>query len=451
MGQDVIALDSDLEQARLCQLVEEILAEATQQGASAAEVGVSLDAGLSTSVRLAEVETVQFHRDQGFGITVYFGQRKGSASTTDGGRQAVVDTVRAACEIAKYTSEDPCSGLADASLMAAEVNDLDLSHPWAITPEQAIEQALVCEAAGRGASDKIINSEGATVSSSQGCRVYGNSNGFIGSYVSSRHGASCVLIGQDGEDMQRDYWYSQARRPEDLESMASIGQHAAERTLSRLNPQKLTTGKMPVLFSADVAGGLLAHFINAISGSSLYREASFLLDQLGQPVFPEWVHIHEQPQLIRGLGSAAFDQDGLATFDKDFITDGVLANYILSSYSGRKLDMPSTANAGGVHNLRIDSNAGDLNSLLKQMDRGLLVTELMGQGVNIVTGDYSRGAAGFWVENGEIQYPVAELTIAGNLREIYNQLLAVGSDRDERGNIWTGSWLVDEMMVAGDG
>ncbi len=451
MAQGVIALDAQMEQARLRQLVEEILDEAKRQGASAAEVGVSLDAGLSTSVRLGEVDTVQFHRDQGFGITVYFGQRKGSASTTDSGHQAVVDTVRAACEIARYTSEDPCAGLADPALLASAVPDLDLFHPWAVTPEEAIEQARLCEEAGRSYSDRIINSEGATLSSSQGCRVYGNSNGFIGSYVSSRHGASCVLIGQDGEDMQRDYWYTQARCADELEAMADVGRKAAERTLARLNPRRLATERMPVLFSAEVAGGLLAHFMNAISGSSLYRQASFLLDQLGQPVFPEWVHIHERPQLKRGLGSVAFDQDGLATFDKDFITDGVLASYILSSYSGRKLGMPSTANAGGVHNLRIDANAGDLDALLAQMDRGLLVTELMGQGVNIVTGDYSRGAAGFWVEHGRIQYPVAELTIAGNLRDIFRQLVAVGADTDTRGNVWTGSWLVDGMMVAGEG
>ncbi|MGI9275025.1 MAG: metalloprotease PmbA [Endozoicomonas sp.] len=451
MGDKTTAvLDPRAEEDRLKTLVSDILDEARRQGADSCEVGVSLDAGLSVGVRMGDVETVEFNRDQGFGITVYQGKKKGSASTSDSSPEAIRETVKAACDIAGYGSEDPCAGLADAELMAKDLPDLDLYHPWGIDAEQAIELALKCEDAGRSFNNKITNSDGANVSTHQGCRVYGNSHGFIGSYISSRHSLSCVLIAQQADDMQRDYWYTYARNGNDLESASDVGLKAAERTVARLGGQKVATGQVPVLFAPEVASGLLSHFLGAISGGSLYRQASFLLDHLGKPVFPDWVRIHEQPLLKKGQGSASFDNDGLATRAKDFITDGVLSNYLLSTYSARKLGMASTANAGGVNNLFLDSNAGGQEELLKQMGTGLLVTELMGQGVNTVTGDYSRGAGGFWVENGVIQYPVSEVTIAGNLKDMYMNIVAAGNDYDRRGNVQTGSILISEMTLAGE-
>ncbi|OQX38343.1 MAG: metalloprotease PmbA [Oceanospirillales bacterium LUC14_002_19_P2] len=444
------AIDPAVEQERLKTLVEDIVAEARRQGASACEVGASSDAGLSASVRLGEVETVEFNQDKGFGITVYFGQRKGSASTTDSSPDAIRATVEAACDIARYTSEDDCAGLADKALMATEFPDLDLYHPWGIDTEEAINLARECEAAARESSPLITNSDGATVNTHQGCRVYGNSYGFIGAQASSRHSVSCVVIAQKGDDMQRDYWYTVARDGNLLDRMVDVGRTAAERTIRRLGGQKLKTCKVPVLFSAELAGGVIGNLMAGISGGNLYRQSSFLLDHLGKQIFPEWVHIHEQPLLKGGMGSGAFDGDGLQTYAKDFIADGILANYLLSTYSGRKLGMKSTANAGGARNLFIDSNAGDQKALLKQMGTGLLLTELIGHGVNIVTGDYSRGAAGFWVENGEIQYPVSEITIAGNLKDMFMQLQAVGNDVDRRGNIQTGSLLIDGMTIAGN-
>ena len=443
-------LDPKAEEGRLKTLVSDILDEARRQGADACEVGVSLDTGLSVGVRLGDVETVEFNRDQGFGITVYRGKKKGSASTSDSSPDAVRETVKAAYDIAGYASEDPDAGLADAELMAKDLPDLDLYHPWGIEASDAIELALKCEDAGRQFDGKIVNSDGANVSTHQGCRVYGNSHGFIGSYVSTRHSLSCVLIGQQGDDMQRDYWYTVARDAVDMDSAARVGKKAAQRTVDRLGSQKVSTGQVPVVFAAEVASGLVSHFLSAISGGSLYRQASFLLDHLNKPVFPDWVRIHEQPLLQKALGSASFDNDGLATRAKDFITDGVLVNYLLGTYSARKLGMVSTANAGGVNNLFLDSNAGDQKALLQQMGTGLLVTELMGQGVNTVTGDYSRGAAGFWVENGIIQYPVSEITIAGNLKDMFMNIVSAGNDYDTRGNVQVGSVLVEGMMVAGD-
>lgn len=443
-------LDPRNEEIRLKNLAADILAEARKQGADACEVGMSVDAGLSTSVRLGEVETVEFNRDQGFGITVYLGKKRGSASTSDSSTEAIKETVKAAIDIASYASEDPCSGLADAELMATDLQDLDLCHPWGINAEEAIDLAIACENAGREYSNKIINSEGASVSSHQGCRVYGNSHGFIGSYISSRHSLSTVLIGMQGEEMQRDYWYTVARDGNELEDAASVGRTAAERTIARLGAKKVPTCEVPVLFAPEMATGLISHFLGAISGESLYRQASFLIDHLGKQVFPDWMHIHENPRLKKGMGSANFDNDGLATKAKDFIAEGILQNYILSTYSGRKLGMASTANAGGIYNLFVDSNAGGREQLLKQMGTGLFVTELMGQGVNTVTGDYSRGAGGFWVEGGEIQFPVSEVTIAGNLKDIYRNIIAVGDDVDRRGNIQTGSILVEGMKLAGE-
>ncbi len=432
------------------QLVQDILLEARKQGASGAEVGVSLDNGLTASVRMGEVDTVEFNHDQGFGITLYYGQRKGSASTSDSSLQAIIDTVEAASNIARYTSEDPYAGLADASMMATDLPELDLYHPWDVEVDHGLEIATRCEQAGLDVSEQITNSEGASLSTHQSCRVYGNSHGFMGSYLASRQSLSCVLIAGEQERMQRDYWYAVSRKREDLESPESIGTQAANRTLQRLDPRKIPTCQVPVLFAAEVASGLLSHLLGAISGSSLYREASFLLNQLDKPLFPEFVSIYERPRLRGGLASASFDNDGLATYDKSFVQDGVLCSYLLGAYSARKLGMTSTANAGGAHNLRISDSGLDAPALLRQMGSGLLITELLGQGVNLVTGDYSRGASGFWVENGVIQYPVSEITVAGNLRDMFANVVAVGNDVDHRGNVQAGSILIDGMTVGGD-
>lgn len=436
-------------QQQLAEQVEQIIDEARRQGASACEVAVSLEQGLTTSVRQGEVETVEFNRDQGFGITLYLGQRKGSASTSASGTEAIRETVAAALAIAQHASEDDCAGLADAALMARELPDLDLYHPWSIEPEQAIELALQCEAAAFAHDPRIRNAEGSSLSSHQGCRVYGNSHGFIGGYTSSRHSLSCVMIAEQAGQMQRDYWYDVNRRAERLESPELIGRRAAERAVRRLGARSVPTCEVPVLFAAELAGGLFGHLLAAISGGNLYRRSSFLVDALGQTLFPEWMTIDERPRLPGGLASAAFDGDGLATYDKAFIEQGRLVSYVLGTYSGRKLGMPSTANAGGVHNLFISHGTDDQAALLRQMGRGLLVTELMGQGVNLVTGDYSRGAAGFWVENGEIQFPVEEVTIAGNLRDMFRQIVAVGADLEWRGNVRSGSLLIERMTVAG--
>lgn len=438
------------DQAQLESLVQQALAEARSQGASAAEAGVSFDAGLSVTVRLGEVETLEFNRDRGLGITVYFGQRKGSASTSDWSAAAVKETVQAACAIARYTGEDPCAGLADPALMARDIPDLQLCHPWGVAPEEAIEIARSCEDEARGFDARISNSEGASVSSHQGISVYGNSHGFVGGYPTTRHSISCAVIGKDDRGMQRDYWYTVARDAADMEGAAAVGRKAAERTVRRLGGRRLKTRQAPVLFVAELATGLLAHLVAAVRGGKLYRRASFLLDHLGKPIFPEFVRIEERPHLKKALGSAPFDSEGVATKPRDLVRDGVLQGYVLDSYSARRLGMQTTANAGGVHNLSIAPGERDLDALLKEMDTGLLVTELMGQGINYVTGDYSRGAAGFWVENGEIQYPVEEFTIAGNLRAMFAGLVAVGNDVETRGSIRSGSLLLEPMTIAGE-
>ncbi|QHD05175.1 metalloprotease PmbA [Pseudomonas sp. R76] len=429
--------------------VEQILAEAKRQGASACEVAVSLEQGLSTSVRQREVETVEFNRDQGFGITLYSGQRKGSASTSASGPEAIRETVAAALAIAKHTSEDESSGLADKALMAKDLKDFDLFHAWDITPEQAIELALTCEAAAFDADPRIKNADGTTLNTHQGCRVYGNSHGFIGGYASTRHSLSCVMIAEADGQMQRDYWYDVSRKGELLADPISIGQRAAQRAASRLGARPVPTCEVPVLFSAELAGGLFGSFLGAISGGNLYRKSSFLEGAIGQKLFPEWLTIDERPHLMRAMGSAAFDGDGLATYAKPFVEKGELVSYVLGTYSGRKLGLPSTANAGGVHNLFVTHGDEDQAALLRRMGRGLLVTELMGSGLNMVTGDYSRGAAGFWVENGEIQFAVQEVTIAGNMRDMFKQIVAVGNDLELRSNIRTGSVLIERMTVAG--
>lgn len=441
--------DLNERQAQLQQMVEDMLREAEMQGASGAEAGVNFDIGLSASVRLGVVETIEHTRDQGMGVTVYFGQSKGSASTSDFKPEAIRDTVRAACDIARFTSADPCNGLADAELMAREQPDLDLYHPWNIDVDQAIAIGIECEAAARELDPRITNSEGATLNSHRGIQVYGNNHGFIGGYPSSSHSISCAVVGQQGDSMQRDYWYTSARSPEDLESAQTVGRCAGERTLARLGARQIKTCEAAVIFQAEMAVSLLRSLTGAIRGSALYRRSSFLLDQLGQQIFPSFVHIHENPLLPRGLASAPFDAEGVATAPKDLVRDGVLCSYVLGSYSARKLKMQSTGNAGGVRNLTIDPGELDLAGLLKEMGSGLLVTELMGSGLNMVTGDYSRGAAGFWVEHGEIQYPVEEITIAGNMRDMFAGVQAVATDVEQRGSIRTGSWLLRPMMIAG--
>ncbi|MCG8910637.1 metalloprotease PmbA [Pseudomonas sp. DP-17] len=430
--------------------VERIIAEATRQGASACEVAVSVEQGLSTSVRQGEVETVEFNRDQGFGITLYVGQRKGSASTSATGADAIRETVAAALAIAKHASEDDCAGLADPALMARDLPDLDLYHGWSITPDQAIERALACEAAAFATDRRVTKADGTTLNTHQGCRVYGNSHGFVGGYASTRHSLSCVMIAELEGQMQRDYWYDVNRRGELLATPESIGRRAAERAASRLGARPVPTAEVPVLFAPEVAVGLFGHFLGAISGGSLYRKSSFLEGALGQRLFPEWLTLDERPLLRGALGSASFDNDGLATYAKPFVEGGELVSYVLGTYSGRKLGMPSTANSGGVHNLFVSHGDEDQAALIRRMGRGLLVTELMGQGVNLVTGDYSRGAGGYWVENGEIQFPVQEVTIAANLRDLFRNIVAIGNDVEYRGNLHTGSVLIEKMMVAGN-
>lgn len=436
-------------ESELKSLVEKILKEASQQGATEAEVSVSSDAGLAVNVRKGELENLEFNQDQGFGITVYMGARKGSSSTTDSSPQAIAETVAAAKRIATYTEEDDCNGLADPALAPTEMDDLDLFHPWDVAPEQITALASECEAAGLALDERLINSDGAQVSTQQSMRVYGNSGGFLGAYSSTRHGVSCVLIAQDDEGMQRDYWYSSVRDARDLEAGAEIGRKAGERTIARLSPRKAPTGQFPVIYAAEVASGFFSPLLNAISGGAQYRKATFLLDALGQRVMPKWLSLVERPHLKKALGSANFDGDGVATREKAFVDEGVVGSYLLSVYSARKLGLVSTGNAGGVFNLDIDGPQTPINDLLSAIDRGLLVTELMGQGLNGVTGDYSRGAAGFWIENGEIQYPVAEVTIAGNMKDMYQSIVALGDDVDFRGNVRAPSVQVESMMIAG--
>lgn len=429
--------------------VQSILDEAKQQGASAAEAGLSLQDGLSVTARLGEVETIEHDCSQNLGVTVYFGQCKGSASSTDLSPESIKETVRAACSIARYTSPDQYAGLPDKDLLATEFPDLDLYHPWNISADEAIALAIECENAARFYDADISNSEGATVNSHQGISVMGNSLDFLQGRLSTRHSLSCSVLGQRGDSMQRDYWYTVARNAQCLEAAVDVGKKAAERTLRRLNAQSLSTRQCPVLFCAEMAGGLLGSLCGAISGGNLYRKSTFLLDALGTQIFPDFIHIYEQPHLLGALGSSIYDGEGVATQARDLVRDGVLQGYILSTYSARKLGLRSTGNAGGVHNLTITPSDSDFDALLRQMNTGLLVTELMGQGVNMVTGDYSRGAAGFWVENGVIQYPVQEITIAGNLKTMFKNIVAIGNDVDYRGNTRTGSILVEQMSIAG--
>lgn len=432
-------------------IAEQSLEEARKHGASSAEVGVDQGEGFSVTVRQGEIETIEQNRDKSLGVTVYFGHATASASTSDFSADAVRETVKAACTIARYTAEDSANGLADQSRLATVFPDLDLYHPWALSVEAATDLAKECEASARGADRRIVNSEGATLSTHGGQHLYANSHGFVGINQSSRHSISCAVIGKEGDGgMQRDYWYSVSRLASELESPSEIGRRAAQRTLRRLGGRQVATCRVPVLFEAPVASSLLSHFIAAIRGSALYRNASFLQESLGEQIFSRGIRIHEQPHLKGALGSAGFDNEGVATTPREIVQDGVLDGYVLDSYSARRLGLETTGNAGGVHNLTLDPGELGFDQLLEALGTGLLVTELMGHGVNGVTGDYSRGAAGFWVEQGEISHPVDEITIAGNLKQMFRGIRAVGSDVDPRRAVRTGSILVEQMTVAGE-
>jgi PmbA protein len=447
----VISTTVRLAQADLESIIERALEEARARGASQAEAAVSQDTGLSVGVRLGEVETLEHQRDRSMGITVYFGQRKGTASTADFSLDAVRETVAKACSIARFTAEDSSAGLADAALMAKAPQDLDLSHPWNVGADRAIEIAKSCEAAALGFDARINNSEGASVGTHQGLHVYGNTHGFLGGYPTTSHTLSCVVLAGTGEDMQRDYWYTSSRDWRELQDPEAVGRESARRTIARLGPRKINTRRAPVLFVPELARGLIGHFVAAIRGSSQYRQASFLLNSAGQQVFPADFSIAERPHIHKAIASAPFDDEGVATRDRELVAEGVLTGYILSSYSARKLGLQSTGNAGGSHNLIVAPTlAGGVEAMLARLGTGLLLTELMGQGVNTVTGDYSRGAAGFWVEKGALQYPVAEITIAGNLRAMFLGITAAGDDIDVRGGIRVGSILVQEMTIAGE-
>ena len=436
--------------AGLSDAVQLALEEAGGHGASSSEAAASLSQGLSVNVRKSEIETVEHTRDRNLVVSVYFGQRTGSASTSDYSPAAVKETVLAACNIAKWTEEDRCIGLADPERLAKDVMDLDLYHPWTPSVEEASSLALECEASALGADARIVNSEGASVDAHQGVEVYGNSLGFIGHTQKSRQGISCSVIAGVGDSMQRDYWYSSARRLGDLDTPVQVGDQAARRTLRRLGARRVPTCRVPVIYEAPVASSLLGHFISAISGGALYRKASFLLDHLDKKIFPEFVRIHEQPLIVGGMGSAAFDGEGVATSARDIVSDGILRGYVLGSYSARRLDMQTTGNAGGVHNLTIDTGDQNLEQMISGIDEGFLVTELIGFGINNVTGDYSRGAAGLWIENGEIAYPVEEVTVAGNLKDIFQNIAAIGNDVDPRRSTRCGSILVEGLTIAGD-
>jgi len=426
-----------------------VLETASAAGASSAETNVSRSQGMSVTVRNGDVETVEHNRDKSMIVTVYFGDCMGSASTSDFGDAAIRDTVDAACTIARHTAGDPAIGLADAELMATDFPDLSLYHPWNVSMDEAIDIAKRCEATALAADKRLTNTEGGSVSSHEGTGVYANSHGFVGTTTGSRHSVSCSVIGQDDDGMQRDYWYTSARDEKDLESAESVGQRAAERTLRRLGGRQIKTQTAPVLFEASVASSLIGHFLAGIRGSALYRKASFLLDSEGEKIWSDGIRIHEQPHLVKGMGSSSYDSEGVATVARDIVTDGVVQGYVLGSYSARKLGRQTTANAGGVRNLTIESGSDDFAAMLARMGTGLLVTEMIGFGINNVTGDYSRGAAGFWVENGEIAYPVEEITIAGNLRDMFKGVVAVGNDVDLRGNTRTGSILIDQLTIAG--
>lgn len=435
---------------KLIATVQQILEFAGSAGASAAEADIGTGSGLSVTARMGDVETIEHQRDKGLSVTVYLNKQKGNAGTTDFSESAIRATVDAACTIARNAGADEYSGLLDPEYLAVQVPDLELYHPWGITPEQAKVLVIDCENQARAADNRISNSDGATLNTYVGTHIYGNSNGFINGWNWSSHSIDCNVIAEQDGHMQRDGWYTKARDHMDLGSAQDVAREAARRTVARLGARKISTCNVPVIYEAPVAGSLISSFISAISGGAQYRKASFLLDKLDQRVFAPHVNIYEHPHISKGIGSAPFDNDGMATRERNLVTDGILQGYILSAYSARKLGMKPTGNAGGVHNLIVEHGPLDLNGMIKEVGTGLLVTELIGFGVNMVTGDYSRGASGFWIENGVVQYPVEEITIAGNLADIFNHISAIGNDVDRRTNILTGSILIESMMVAGE-
>jgi len=449
MSQSLSSLDYN-NPAKLRELVEQTLDETRKQGASTAAAVVGANSGLSASVRLGDVETIEHHRSKQLGVTVYFGHKTGSATTTDLEPEAITSTVAAACHIARFTQDDEYAGLADADRMATHIPSLDLYHPWPIEANEASRIAIEIESVARGHDLRITNSDGADVNCFEGCHVYGNTHGFIGEYAGTRHSTSCAVIAESGDEMQRDDWYTVARNARDLDSADSVGRRAAERAVSRLGARRLSTRTVPVIFSADTAKRLFTNFLSAISGANLYRKASFLVDSLGQQVFSEHVNISDEPHLVGALGSSPFDYEGVATQPCVVVNEGVVKSYLLDSYAGRRLGMPSTGHASGTHNLIVEPGPHNLEQLLATMGSGVLITELMGMGVNILTGDYSRGIAGFWVENGEVQFPVEEITAASNLRNMFAGIQAVGNDVDLRSGIRTGSVLIDHMTIAGE-
>lgn len=430
-------------------MAERVLAAAKAKGATAAELDIDKGTGLSVEVRMGQVDKLQYHRDQGINLTVYFGHRKGFASTGDFSAQALEDTLDAACRIARYTSEDEYNGLADAEQMASEFPKLDLYHPWELNAELAIEMALQAESVAREHDARITNSEGASVDSYAGLSLYANSHEFMGIRHSTRHSLSCAVVAQEGDSMQRDHWYTISRVPGHLESADTVGAEAAQRALRRLHAHSLSTREVPVLFTPQLARGLIGSLVGAISGGSQYRKASFLLNSLGQQVFPAFVHLHEDPFMRQGLASRSYDAEGVATHQRDIVKDGVIQGYFLGSYSARKLGMTSTGSASGATNLLLADTGVSFIDLLQQMGTGLMVTELIGHGINSITGDYSRGAVGYWVENGMIVHPVEEVTIAGNLKDMFKGIVGIADDVDERGSIRTGSILIDKMTIAG--
>jgi PmbA protein len=442
MGQ--VTATQSLGRQELKDIIASTLAEARGRGVDQAEVAISHDIGLAATARLGDVESLEYTNDRGIGVTVYCGSRKGSASTSDVSRDAIRETVAKACTFASYTAEDKYAGLADADRMCTEVRDLDLDHPWSLDATAAIDLAIACEAAALGHDKRITNSEGATVWTNRGVRAYGNTHGFFGSYAKTSHSLSCAVLANANGDMERDYYYSSARDSADLEAAESIGLKAATRALQRLGARKIKTTRAPVIFVPELARGFIGHLVGA-----KYRRSSFLLGAVGEQIFPDFVSIEERPHIPRGMASAPYDAEGVATRDRDVVRDGVLQGYVLSSYSARRLGLETTGNAGGAQNLIVPGNAEGMDALLAEMGTGLVVEELIGQGVNTVTGDYSRGAVGHWVENGEIAYPVHEITIAGNLRQLYQRIVAIGRDQDLRGGIRCGSILVEEMTIAG--
>ncbi len=444
-----LAIRESLGPQELEALVRQAVDEAQRLGADQAEVAASHDIGLSATARLGEVENLEYTNDRGIAVTVYRDLRKGSASTSDISSAAICEAVSKACAFAQYTAEDQHAGLADAGMMCTDVQDLQLDHPWPIDAGAAIDLAIACEESALAFDKRIKNSEGATVSSSRGVRAYGNTHGFIGSFSKTSHSISCVVLGEADGDMQRDYHYSAARDSTELEPVEQIGAQAGRRAVERLGARKVKTTRAPVLFKPEVARGFIGHAVGAIAGGAQYRRSSFLLDAVGKQIFPKFLRIEERPHIPKAMASAPYDAEGVATYDRDIVSDGILQGYILGSYSARRLGLETTANAGGAQNLIVPGNADKFESLLKEMGTGLIVEELIGYGVNAVTGDYSRGAVGHWVENGEICYPVHEVTIAGNLRDLYRRITAIGNDQDTRGGIRCASLLADEMTIAG--